>query len=707
MTTIIRFITGPKTAWVTLLVGLVFAVLSFTVFAAEEANVSPDSGLPADAEVVLVEKALEGMANSEGTAAVVVFTKTSGEFTEDEIIWLSGEFDPMIQMPSGGVSELFLEYSNVEVMGDPFIPPATVSEDNTTAVLTIPLDTIGDVDEQAERIAEIRALIGKEVLPGLEVFVTGPEGFQVDLAGVFAGADFTLLLATVGIVIFLLLVTYRSPILWIVPLLVVGTADGMAGQIGRNVAAFFGITADGSITGILSVLVFGAGTNYALLLIARYKEELLTVEDRHEAMAKAVKGAGPAILASGGTVALALLTLSFAELGSNRALGLVCATGIVVAMIAALGVLPAAIVVFGRGLFWPFVPKFGGINKSQIGWWAKLGKGVSRRPVTVAILGLAVLGGLSAGATGITIGIPETEQFRVKPEAVEGIEVLARAFPAGASSPTRVVANNDFAADVREAALASPLVATAEVVDSNDKVSRIDVVLDAEGGSDQAYGAIESLRENVQAVRGANALVGGDDATRLAVREAYERDQFLVIPLILVLVFIVLVLLLKALVAPVLLLGSVVLSFFSAMGAAWLIFENVFGMSGLDFSVFLYSFLFLVALGVDYNIFLVSRAREESANLATKVRQPTRRGMVRALGATGGVITSAGVLLAAVFAVLGVLPLIALFQVGIIVGIGVLIDTLLVRTVVVPALAFIMGDNFWWPRKKLTTGKLA
>jgi RND superfamily putative drug exporter len=193
----------------------------------------------------------------------------------------------------------------------------------------------------------------------------------------------------------------------------------------------------------------------------------------------------------------------------------------------------------------------------------------------------------------------------------------------------------------------------------------------------------------------------------LAVREAYERDQFLVIPLILVLVFIVLVLLLKALVAPVLLLGSVVLSFFSAMGAAWLIFENVFGMSGLDFSVFLYSFLFLVALGVDYNIFLVSRAREESANLATKVRQPTRRGMVRALGATGGVITSAGVLLAAVFAVLGVLPLIALFQVGIIVGIGVLIDTLLVRTVVVPALAFIMGDNFWWPRKKLTTGKLA
>ena len=707
MNALLRFITGPKTAWVTLLIGLIFAVLSFTVFAAEETNVSPDTGLPDDSEVILVEQALAEMPGSEGTATVVVLAKSSGEFSDDDVTWLQGEFDPMIQMPTGGVNELFTEFSNVEVMGELFVPPATISEDNTTAVLTIPMDEIDDVDEQAERIAEIRALVAADAPNGINAFVTGPEGFQVDLAGVFAGADFTLLLATVLIVIFLLLVTYRSPILWIVPLLVVGTADGMAGQIGRNVAAFFNITADGSITGILSVLVFGAGTNYALLLIARYKEELLTIEDRHEAMATAVKGAGPAILASGGTVALALLTLSFAELGGNRALGLVCASGIVVAMIAALGVLPAAIVVFGRGLFWPFVPRFGGVNKSETGWWAKLGKGVSKRPVTVAILGIAVLGGLSAGATGITIGLPETEQFRVKPEAVLGIEVLAEAFPAGASAPTQVIAVNDRAEDVVEAALAAPLVASAEIVNQNDDFSRIDVVLDAEGGSEEAYGAIESLRESVQAVPGANALVGGDDATRLAVKQAYERDQLLVIPLILVLVFIVLVLLLKALVAPILLLGSVVLSFFSAMGAAWLIFQNVFGMSGLDFSVFLYSFLFLVALGVDYNIFLVSRAREESANMAGTVRQPTRQAMIKALGATGGVITSAGVLLAAVFAVLGVLPLIALFQIGIIVGIGVLIDTLLVRTVVVPALAFITGDKFWWPRKKLTASKFA
>lgn len=704
MNALIRFITGPKSSWVTLLIGLIFAVLSFTVFAAEETDAAPTDGLPETSEVVRADAAIAEMPDSEGTAAVVVYTTESGEFTDEQLTWLQGEFDPVIQMPSGGANEKFLDYTNVEVMGEPFVPFAEVSEDNTTAVITIPMDEIEDNEPRNERVAELRDIAKEDIPDGLVVYVTGPEGFQADLAGVFEGADFVLLGATVIIVIVLLLFTYRSPVLWIVPLAVVGTADGMAGQIGRNVAAFFGITADGSITGILSVLVFGAGTNYALLLIARYREELLAVEDRHEAMFKAVKGAGPAILASGGTVALALLTLSFAQLGQNRALGIVCASGIVVAMIAALGVLPAAIVVFGRGLFWPFVPKLGGVNKAETGWWAKLGTGVSKRPATVALAGVTVLVALTAGASGIKIGLPETEQFRVKPEAVFGIEVLSEAFPAGASSPTRVVANNDQADAVVEAALTLDVVASAEVVNSNDTQSRIDVVLDAEGGSDEAYAAIEQLRETVQAVPGAEALVGGDDARRLAVRDAYVADQWLVIPMILILVFVVLVILLKALVAPILLLASVVLSFFSALGASWLLFTEVFGMTGLDFSVFLYSFLFLVALGVDYNIFLVSRAREETAHMATSSRQPTRQAMIKALGTTGGVITSAGILLAAVFAVLGVLPLIALFQVGVIVGIGVLIDTLLVRTVVVPAFAFLTGDKFWWPRKKMTAG---
>lgn len=707
MNSIVRFITGPKTSWVTLLIGLIFAVLSFTVFAAAESDNAPATGLPEDSEVVLVDEALASMPNAGGTAAVVVYATESGTFSDEQLAWLVGDFDPVTQMPAGGANERFVDFTNLEVMGSAFVPPATVSEDNTTAVITIPMDVIEEIGLQAERIAGVRELAAGNMPAGMVSFVTGPEGFQVDLAGVFEGADFLLIGVTLIIISVLLILTYRSPVLWIIPLTVILTADLMAGQLGRNVAEFFGVTVDGSITGILSVLVLGAGTNYALLLIARYREELLSSEDRHEAMAKAVKGAGPAIIASGGTVTLALLTLTFAELAGNRALGLVCATGIVIAMIAALGVLPPAIVVFGRGLFWPFVPRFGGINKSENGWWARLGTRVSKRPITVAIAGVAVLAGLASGATGITIGIPETEQFRVKPEAVMGIEVLAKAFPAGQSAPTRVVANSAFADEVVEAARSLEVVATAEVVNFNDTQSQIDVVLDAEGGSEDAYAAIIELRETVAAVPGASALVGGDDATRLAVKQTYERDQLLVVPLILILVFVVLVLLLKSLLAPFLLLSSVVLSFFSAVGAAWLIFQNVFGMSGLDFSVFLYSFLFLVALGVDYNIFLVSRAREEASRLATSSTEPTREGMIRALGATGGVITSAGVLLAAVFAVLGVLPLIALFQVGIIVGIGVLIDTLLVRTIIVPATAFIAGDKFWWPRKTLTAGKFA
>jgi RND superfamily putative drug exporter len=476
---------------------------------------------------------------------------------------------------------------------------------------------------------------------------------------------------------------------------VIGVADGMAGQIAPQLSTFFlGVTADGSITGILSVLVFGAGTNYALLLIARYREELLLHEDRHVAMNKALRGVTPAILASGGTVALALLTLLFAELGGNRTLGLVIAGGIVMAMFAALVVLPAAIVVFGRGLFWPFIPKFGGVNKSEKGLWAKLGRGVSKRPVLVSIAGFVILAILSFGATGIKVGLSSTDQFRVAPEAAVGQDVLAENFPAGETSPAIVIVNNGYEDEVAAAAKSVSGVSEVTIGDSNSEITKIDVVLDAESQSEAAYTIIRDLRTELRAIDGAGALVGGLDAQRLDVKDTYASDQLTVIPLILLLVFLVLVLLLRSLVAPILLLLTVVASFFSAIGAAWLLFVNVFGLPGLDLSVFLFSFLFLVALGIDYNIFLVTRAKEEAEKVGLK------EGMIKALASTGGVITSAGILLAAVFAVLGVLPLIALYQIGIIVGIGVLLDTLLVRTVIVPSLAFITGKYFWWPNHK-------
>ena len=690
----IKFITGRKSAWVTLLIGLIFAILAFGPLRAASTETSPGVGLPADTESVVVDELISTLPGSDSTAAVIVYAADS-KLTDEQVTWLQGSFDPMAQMLVGGANEKFVEFSNLEVNGSKFVPPAAISEDSTTAVITVPMEQSDATEEIVTRVEKLRELAKEDAPAGLEVYVTGPEGFSADLSGVFAGADFTLLLSTVVIVAVLLLITYRSPTLWLVPLLVVGVADGMAGQLARQVAALFGITPDGSVTGILSVLVFGAGTNYALLLIARYREELLLHEDRHFAMAQAVRGAGPAIIASGTTVTLALLTLSFADLAGNRALGLVCATGIVIAMIAALGVLPAALVVFGRGLFWPFVPKFGGINKSDSGLWAKLAKGVSKRPVAVSILGVLILGGLASGVSGIQVGLASTDRFLKTPEAVVGQQVLAEAFPAGSTSPTIVVAKSAQAEEVKALAENVDGVDSVSVGESNATITQLNVVLEAEGQSEEAYAAINLIRDEVDKATGADAKVGGLDAQALDVKDAYAHDQLIVIPLILILVFVVLVILLRSFVAPVLLLTTVVASFFASMGAGWLIFTSVLGFPALDLSVFLYSFLFLVALGVDYNIFLVTRAKEEAEKVGT------RQGMIKALSATGGVITSAGILLAAVFAVLGVLPLVALAQIGVIVCIGVLLDTLLVRTVIVPALAFMTGKKFWWPLKKI------
>jgi RND superfamily putative drug exporter len=695
MSGFIKFITGRKTAWATIVLGIILAGLAFGPLRAATTETNPGVGLPADTESVIVDEKLANLPGSDSTAAVIVYASVSA-FTEAETEWLQGKFDPMTQMPAGGANEKFLEYTNLEVQGNKFVPPATISEDKTTAVITVPMEKSEETELITTRVEELRELAKEGAPSGFDVYVTGPEGFQADLAGVFAGADFTLLLSTVVVVAVLLLITYRSPTLWLVPLLVVGTADGAAGQIARQVAALFGITPDGSVTGILSVLVFGAGTNYALLLIARYREELLLSEDRHDAMAKAIRGAGPAIIASGSTVTLALLTLTFADLAGNRSLGIVCATGVVIAMIAALVFLPAALVVFGRGLFWPFVPKFGGINKSESGLWAKLGTAVSKKPVAVSVLGVLILGALASGVGGIQVGLASTDRFLKTPEAVVGQEVLAEAFPAGSTSPTIVVSNNAQVASVKTAAESVDGVASVTVGATDGTVTKLDVVLDGESQSDEAYASIKELRDAVHEVDGADAMVGGLDAQALDVKDAYAHDQLIVIPLILLLVFVVLVLLLRALVAPVLLLLTVVASFFASMGAGWWIFTNVLGFPALDLSVFLYSFLFLVALGVDYNIFLVTRAKEEAAHLGT------RAGMIKALSSTGGVITSAGILLAAVFAVLGVLPLVALAQIGVIVCIGVLLDTLLVRTVIVPALAFMTGKKFWLPAKKFS-----
>ncbi len=693
MNALLKYLTGKATAPLNMLIALGFAIFAFVGLPLPANETTPGAGLPDETESVVASKIREDFVVTEGSAAFIVYFSDT-KFTDEQLEWVQGTFNPMVGMPSGGANEKFLEFTNAELNGEAFVPPAVISEDGATALITVPLDQTDNFEITTERVEKMRELAPEGMPAGLNVYVTGPEAFLKDVGSIFEGADFLLLAFTAGVVALLLLITYRSPVLWLIPLAVVGTADGMAGILARRAADALGFSPDASVTGILSVLVFGAATNYALLLIARYREELLSYEDRREAMRIAIRGAGPAILASGSTVAVALALLLLAEIEGRQVLGLVSAVGIVVAMIAGLLVLPSALVVFGRWIFWPFVPKVGGKNPYEKSIWTKLGRAVSKKPLAVAAIGVAILGGLASGGLGIKNGLSATEIFIEKPEAVLGQEVLADAFPAGSAAPTYVIVSKEYAAEAKQLV---DIEGVAEINDgsSNDQYQEFQLVLDAEPESAEALQLIRDLRVELDALPAdAVAVVGGQDATTLDVTDATNRDQALLVPLILISVFLILILLLRSLAAPIFLMVAVVGSFFSAVGASWLIFQYIFGFPALDLTVLILAFLFLVALGVDYSIFLVTRAQEEAHKLGT------REGMKKALGATGGVITSAGILLAAVFAVLGVLPLIALAQVGTIVGIGVLLDTLLVRTVIVPAIAFIAGKKFWWPRKE-------
>lgn len=670
----IRFVTAARTSWVVLLLALAAAAALFALGSGSEGSTAPPSGLPDSAESVRADAAAERIAGEQTTSALMVVEADDGALTDSQLASLADA------------------RAGLEEAAAAALPPPAVSDDGRVALLVVPLEAEEDVDARAERADELRATV-TDAVDDARVYLTGAEGFEVDVAAVFDGADVRLLLVTVVVVAVLLLITYRSPWLWLVPLAVIGLADALAGIVARRVAGAVGYELDASVTGILSVLVFGAGTNYALLLIARYRDELRHADDRRDAMAAALRGAGPAVIASGSTVALSLLTLLVAELSGNRALGLACAIGVVVAMVFALLVLPAALLLFGRALFWPYVPRVGSADTAERSPWVRLGRAVRRRPVVVALAGALVLVAAASGMLTVRTGLAQSDQFVREPEAVAGQQVLEEAFPAGSGSPAVVVAPAEDGEAVAAELERLDGVESVAPGESADGESRIQVVLEDEGESAAALATVQRMREAVDDVGAGDALVGGADARALDLRAATAADQALVIPIILALVLLVLVVLLRALVAPVLLLLTVVASFFASVGASWYLFESVFGFPALDDNVLLLSFLFLVALGVDYNIFLVTRAREEAA------RHGTREGMVRALAATGGVITSAGVLLAAVFAVLGVLPLITLTQIGIIVCVGVLLDTLLVRTVVVPALAFLTGDGFWWPRR--------
>jgi RND superfamily putative drug exporter len=686
MSVFTRVARGRLAAWLTVAAALVVGVIVFGLPKPDNPAPVSSTGLSVEWQSTQVERLQDELPRSDVQPAVVVVSR-------DDRAALS-------PADRAAVDTRAAELRRFAVGGQ--VAPAQVSPDGTVALIAVPLSTADGQQAVVDQVTQLReALTG---LPdALTVEVTGAPAFTADLTKVFEGADITLLGVTAAVVALLLLVTYRSPFLWIVPLVVVAATEQLTLRAVDTIVPAVGINLqEGAVTGIASVLVFGAATDYALLLIARYREELRREADRFTAMRAALRRTAEPILASGITVVLGVLTLLLSEQETNRALAVACATGVILAMLSALFVLPAALVLLGRGLFWPFVPRVGGpAREGRL--WGRLGSAVVRRPVPVAVLATLLLAGLAAGGLGIRTGLSETEQFRVKPEAVAGAETLARTFPAGTTQPVAVLTNPGAATAVLEAAAGVPGVASARPGATGAGVAQVDVVLAAEPGTAASDRAVEALRDAVAGVPGSappavagaddprGAVVGGTVAATYDSDQANTRDLKLILPIILLLVGAVLVLLLRGLLAPLLLVLTVIASFFASLGAAWLLFDHVLDFPALDSGVLLLAFVFLVALGVDYNIFLVTRAREDAR------RTGTRDGMLSALRVTGGVITSAGILLAAVFAVLGVLPLITLTQIGIIVCIGVLLDTLLVRTVLVPALAFVLGDRFWWP----------
>jgi RND superfamily putative drug exporter len=542
----------------------------------------------------------------------------------------------------------------------------------------------------------LRAAANDGAPQSLRLQITGGPAFGADIADSFSGANFTLLAVTAAVVALLLIVTYRSPILWLVPLTVIAIADRAATALGGVVSDLTGLTADGSTTGITSVLVFGAGTNYALLLISRYREELARTPQHRDALRTAVRHAGPAILASNATVVLALLTLLLAVVPSTRSLGAQAASGLLVAALFVLGVLPPLLALFGRRLFWPFVPRPSpregdGKSTHDFGAWYRTASWVGEHAGRVTIVTVTLLIILCAGVLGTPIGLSQTDQFRVKAESVSAFDTLADHFPSGLTSPTSVIGHADRTNDLQRAIETTPgVVSVIDAGRSATGLTKFSVVIDAAPASASAFEVIEALRESVRGVDD-QALVGGADAQALDARNAAQRDQRVVIPAILVVVLVVLYVLLRAALAPLVLVAVTVLSALAALGFGGWISVHVLGFPALDNTTPLFAILFLVALGVDYTIFLITRAREETHE------HGTREGIVRAVSATGAVITSAGIVLAAVFAVLGVLPLIVLTQIGIIVGLGILLDTFLVRTVMIPALFTLVGPRIWWP----------
>ena len=664
-------LTSRRGAWVSLGLVLLVMVLLFGAFGSAKAPAS-NAQAPAASESARVSELLATFPDADRQSVLVVASRDDGAKLTDAQVGQLKDLLPVLDEKADAASTGPL-----------------ISDDGEAAVLITPIE-VGETNaDTAEVVKALRADIADHAPDGVTLQVTGGPAFGADVASSFEGADFTLLLVTILIVALLLIITYRSPVLWLIPLVVVALADGLAGRLTAAAGTLWNLQFD---AGIISVLVFGAGTNYALLLISRYREELQKTEDHRAALSTAWRSTAPAIVASNVTVVLALLTLVLAVIPGTHGLGVSSAIGLLIALLSVLFLLPPLLAVCGRKVFWPFIPRPGEAPR-QGRAWRRVASGVVRRPLVSLLAGAALLAVMATGLLGTSVGLDQLEKFRVQSESAAGLEVLSAHFPPGEAQPILIVADSAASDAVVEAAADVEGVVRANPVGETDDGQLTEIMVTSEyaPSTPRSLDQISALRVAVHAVPGADAVVGGAVATDLDARTGNQRDLLLVAPLVLGVSLLVLIVLLRSLVAPVLLLAVNLASALAAIGAGAWLSRMLFGQHALDLQVPLLSFLFLVALGIDYTIFLVHRARSEAA-----VRG-TRAGMVEAIAHTGGVITSAGIVLAAVFAALGVLPLVTLGQLGLIVGVGVVVDTLVVRTVIVPAIFALVGDRIWWP----------
>ncbi len=688
----------------------------------EVATNDQSSFLPSSAEATQVQERLADFTGGDTIPAAVVVTG-DGALTEAQL---------------SDIDELATSIGAVAGVGE--ISPALPSDDGEAVQLFVPIDSSGDV---GETVAAVREVIADDLPAGLDAWVTGPAGFTADLVAGFLGIDGLLLGVALGAVFIILVIVYRSPLLPILVLLTSTFALCVALLTVWWLAKAGVFVLNGQVQGILFILVIGAATDYALLYVARFREAIGRGEARWKATTSAWRGAFEPILASGGTVIAGLLCLLLSDLATNRALGPIASIGIVFAVLSALTFLPALLALTGRAAFWPFIPKPGARtdpgdaaealvtdpHAPVKGFWSRQARLIARHARPVWIVTTVVLIAAAAGVLQLKAdGVPQSDLVLGASEARDGQDVLAQHFAAGSGSPAYVIVPEDRVADavqvltdaegIDSIAAVSQDAASGQIgvaLDGGDVVYTVagppqasgapapmptvaggDVLLVAtltdEADSLAAEDAVRSLRTALADELGAGTtFVGGPTAIDLDTNDTSIRDRTVIIPVILVVILVILMLLLRAVVAPLLLIASVILSFGSALGVSALIFNHVFDFPGADPAVPLYGFVFLVALGVDYNIFLMSRVREES------LRHGTRPGILRGLVATGGVITSAGLVLAATFAALGVIPILFLAQLAFIVAFGVLLDTFVVRSLLVPAAAYDRGRVIWWP----------